>query len=327
MNFGAVALVVVLLAAPLSAHAQPRGKMHRIGYLSLQRVEADKSWLAAFRQGLRDLGHVEGENIVIHQRHATGRPEKLSGLASELVGLEVDVLVVYGLWALLEAGWKAPVTLPIVFTVDADPVGKGLVESLARPGGNITGLSDAHADLVPKRLQFIKEVIPSAARVGVLLNPDSRASQSQLKSAQAAGPALGMTVVPVEVKGRGRDDMDRAFATMSRDLGALLVIGDPSVSVHRSRIAELALKARIPTIATVREWADAGLLIAYGTNFHDLWRRAATYVDKILKGARPGDLPVEQPTRFDLVINLKTARALGLTIPPSFLLRADGVIE
>jgi putative ABC transport system substrate-binding protein len=204
-------LVLILGLETPPAEAQGSRRVHRIGYLSLQRVEGDQSWVAAFRQGLRDLGYVEGESIVIHQRHATGRADKLAELASELVGLRIDVLVVYGVWALMEAGWKAPGTLPIVFTVDADPVGKGLVDSLARPGGNVTGLSDAHADLVPKRLQLIKEVLPSAARVGVLLNPDSRASQLQLRSAGAAAPAVGLTLVPVEVKGRGRDDMDRAL--------------------------------------------------------------------------------------------------------------------
>jgi putative ABC transport system substrate-binding protein len=328
MRLGALALVLTLLAGLLAAEAQPQGKMHRIGYLSLQRAEGDKSWVAAFRQGFRDLGYVEGKNIVIEQRHAAGRPERLPELASELLGLKVDVLVVYGLWALIDAGWKAPSTLPIVFTVDPDPVGRGLVASLARPGGNVTGLSDSHADLVPIRLQFLKEVVPSVTRVGVLLNPTSPIATPQLKTAQAAAPALGLTVLPVEVKGRGRDDMDRAFATMGKEgLGALLVIGDPTISVHRSLIAELAIKTRLPTISTVREGAEAGLLMAYGTNFHELWRRAATYVDKILKGAKPGDLPVEQPTKFALVINLKTARALGLTIPPSLLLRADHIIE
>jgi putative tryptophan/tyrosine transport system substrate-binding protein len=328
MRLGAIALLLILLAAPLPPEAQPQGKMHRIGYLSLQRVEGDKNWVAAFRQGLRDLGYVEGENIVIHQRHAAGRSERLSPLASELIALKVDVLVVYGLWALMEAGWKPPATLPIVFTVDADPVGKGLVGSLARPGGNITGLSDAHADLIPKRLQLLKEIVPSAARVGVLLNPDNQASVTQLKTAQAAAPALGLTVLPIEVKGRGRDDVDRAFAAMGKeDLGALLIIGDPTVSVHRSRITELAVKTRLPAISTVREWAETGLLMAYGTSFQELWRRAATYVDKILKGAKPGDLPVEQPTKFDLVINLKTARAMSLTIPPSVMLRADHIVE
>jgi ABC-type uncharacterized transport system substrate-binding protein len=322
----AVILTLSLTLAPLAADAQEAAKVWRIGYLSLQRAEGDKSWVAAFRQGLRELGYVEGQNVVIEQRHAAGRSERLPELASELVRLEVDVLVVYGLWALIGAGWKAPSTLPIVFTVSADPVGEGLVTSLARPGGNVTGLSDSHAELVPKRLELLKEVVPSAVRVGVLFNPAR--SARQFETAQAAASALRLTVLPVEVKGREPDDVDRAFAAMGQQRpGGLLVIGDPTVSVHRGRIAELAVKARLPTISTVREWAEAGLLMAYGTNFHELWRRTATYVAKILKGAKPADLPVEQPTKFELVINLKTAKALGLTIPPSVLGRADHVIE
>ena len=320
-----------MFAAPAAAEAQPVGKVARIGYLSLQRADgrdADKSWVAAFRQGLRDLGYVEGRNVVIEQRHAAGRADRLPGLASELVRLEIDVLVVFGLSALIEAGWKAPGALPIVFTIDPDPVGRGLVASLAHPGGNVTGLSDAHADLVPKRLELLREAAPSAVRVGVLFNPASALGPAQLKTARAAAPALGMSVLPVEIRGRERKDIDRAFETMGRErLSGILILGDPTIGVHRSRIVELAIRGRLPAVSTLREWAEAGLLMSYGTDFHDLWRRAATYVDKILKGAKPGDLPVEQPTKFDLLINLKTARALGLTIPPSVLARADQVIE
>jgi putative ABC transport system substrate-binding protein len=320
-----------LLAAPLASEAQPAGKVVRIGYLSLQREDGrdgDQSWVAAFRKRLRDLGYVEGRNVAIEQRHAAGRADRLPELASELVRLKLNVLVVFGLSALIDAGWKAPDTLPIVFTIDPDPVGRGLVASLARPGGNVTGLSDAHADLVPKRLELLKEAAPSAVRVGVLFNPASSLGPAQLKTAQAAAPALGMTVLPVEVRGRGRQDIDRAFETMGKErFTGLLILGDPTVGVHRSRIVELAVKSRLPAVSTLREWAEAGLLMSYGTNFHDLWRRAATYVDKIVKGAKPGDLPVEQPTKFDLLINLKTAKALGLTIPSSLLLRADQVIE
>jgi putative tryptophan/tyrosine transport system substrate-binding protein len=323
-----VVLAFSLALSPLAAIGQPTGKMYQIGYLSLQRPDGDRSWVAAFRQGLRELGYIEGENIVIQQRHAAGRADRLPDLASELIGLKVDVLVVYGLWALVGSGWKPPSALPIVFTVDPDPVGRGLVASLARPGGNVTGLSDAHADLVPKRLQLLKDVVPSAGRIGVLLNPDNPMATSQLKTAQAAAPSLGLTVLPVEVKGRGRDDMDLVFARIGQQrLGGLLIIGDPTVSVHRARIADLAIQARLPTISTVREWAETGGLMSYGTSFHELWRRTATYVDKVLKGAKPADIPVEQPTKFELVINLKTAKALGLTIPQSVLLRANQIID
>jgi len=317
-----------LLAASLAAGAQPAGKVVRIGYLSLQREDGDKSWMAAFRQRLQDLGYVEGRNVVIEQRHAAARADRLPELASELVRLKLDVLVVYGLSALIDAGWKAPRALPIVFTIDPDPVGRGLVASLARLGGNVTGLSDAHADLVPKRLELLKEAAPLTVRVAVLFNPASSLGPAQLKTAQAAAPTLGMTVLPVEVRGRGRNDIDRAFETMRKGRSTgILILGDPTVGVYRSRIAELAVKGQLPAVSTLRESAEAGLLMSYGTDFHDLWRRAATYVDKILKGAKPGDLPVEQPTKFELVINLKTAKALGLAIPPSLLQRADQVID
>src|SRR5262249_32547475 len=310
------------------AHAQTAEKVARIGYLSLQREDGDQSWFAAFRQGLRELGYVEGKNVLIEQRHAAGRADRLPGLASELIRLKPDVLVVYGLWELNAAGWKPPGALPVVFTVDPDPVGRGLVSNLAHPGGNVTGLSDAHADLVPKRLELLKEAAPATSRVAFLFNPASPLAPRQLKAAQAAAPALGMTVLPVEVRGRERHAIDAAFETIAKEHATgVLIIGDPTVSVHRRQIVEHAAERRLPAVSTVREWADAGLLMSYGTDFRDLWRRAATYVDKILKGAKPGDLPVEEPTKFNLIVNLKTAKAMGLTVPPSFLLRADQVIE
>jgi putative ABC transport system substrate-binding protein len=322
------AMSLSLLAAPLVAEAQPAAKVARIGHLSLQREAGDKSWVAAFRQGLQELGYVEGRDIAIEQRHAAGRSERLPELASELVSRKVDVLVVYGLWALIEAGWKAPGALPIVFTIDPDPVGRGLVASLGRPGGNITGLSDTHADLVAKRLELLREAAPSAVRVGVLFNPASPLGPPQLKTAQAAAPALGMTVFPLPLGGQGRDDIDRAFEKIRKErFTGILVIGDPTVGIHRNRIAELALKSQLPAISTLRESVQAGLLMSYGTDFHRLWRRAATYVDKILKGTKPSDLPVEQPTEFELLINLKTAKALGITIPRSLLMRAHQIIE
>ena len=318
--------VLALVAAPLVAEAQRTGKVWRIGYLSLATdTGSSRDLLVAFRDGLRTLGYVEGENIAIEQRHAGGRLERLPELAADLVRLKVDVLVTYGS---ASAAKQATKTIPIVFIVEPDPVGTGLVASLARPGGNITGVSDAHADLVPKRLQLLKEVVPLAARVGFLLNPANHYAPPQLKTAQAAGRTLGLTVVPAEVKGPAREDIDRAFATMERERpAALVVVGDPTLGVHRTRIAELAIKHRLPTVGTVRTWAEGGLLMAYGANFIELFRRAATYVDKILKGVNPAQLPVEQPTKFDLVINLKTAKALGVTLPPSLLLRANDVIQ
>jgi len=319
-------LVLVLFAASLAAEAQSGAKLWRIGYLSVAQVEVDKSWVGAFRDGLRELGYVEGQNLVLQQRHAAGHSERLPELAAELLRLRVDILVVYGAWLQPK---KLPSTIPIVFTVAPDPVREGLVASLARPGGNVTGLSDSHADLVPKRLELLKEVVPSVSLVAVFFNPDSSEALLQLTAVQAAARVLGMTVLPVEVKGAQPPDIVGAFATIEKErrTGALLVIAEPAMLSHRTRIAEFAIKNRLPVIGTQRGWAEGGFLMSYGTNFHDLWRRAATYVDKILKGAKPADLPVEQPTKFELVINLKTAKALGLTIPQSVLLRADQVLE
>ena len=317
------------LAAPLAAAAQPAGRIWRIGYLSLVsgKLEQYEPWLAAFRNGLRELGYVEGENVIIEQRYAAGRIERLPSLAAELVRLRVDVLVAAPAGSAFAAK-KVTSTVPIVFMGEPDPVGTGLVASLARPGGNATGLADAHADLIPKRLELLKQLVPSASRVGILWNPSNASTAPQFKSVQAVAPALGLTIVPGEVKGPGRDDLDRAFATMAGDRpGALLVIADPTLGNQRKRIAELSIAHRLPASGTHRGWTEGGLLMSYGTDFVALFRYGAVLVDKILKGARPGDLPIEQPTKFELVFNLRTAKALGLTIPPSLLARADQVIE
>lgn len=326
MHVAFLVFVLALLAPAASGRAQRLETIPRIGYLSTSSLEADKSWVLAFRQRLRELGYVEGESIIIEQRHAAQRLERLPGLAAELVRLNVNAIVVYGPHAILAAK-NATSTIPIVFTVSADPVEAGYVASLARPGGNVTGLSDFHAGTVAKRLELVKEVSPAAARVAVLLNPANPTAVRQLESIQAAALALRATAFSVDVRGPG--DIDRAFTTMGRHRSdGLLIIPDSSWYLgHEKRIAELALKHRLPSISTVKTWPDAGGLMSYGTNFHDSWRRAATYVDKILKGAHPADLPVEQPTKFELAINLKTAKALGLTISPSLLLRADHVIQ
>ena len=324
-----VAGTVALVATPLTAKAQQAAKTWRIGYLSLAsgEVEQYKIWIAAFRDALRQLGYVEGENVIIEQRYAAGQIDRLPALAAELVHLNIDVLVAAPAGSAL-AATKVTSSIPIVFMGEPDPVGTGLVASLARPGGNATGLADAHADLVPKRLELLKQIVPSASRVGVLWNPSSPATAPQLKTVLAAAPALSLTIVPVAVKGSTRHDLDRAFATIAKDqLGVLLIIADPTLGNQRSRIAELSIANRVATSGTHRGWAEGGLLMSYGTNFVELFRQGAGVVDKILKGARPGELPVEQPTKFDLVINLKTAKALGLTIPPSLLLRADQMIE
>ena len=325
MHLATLALVLVLLAVPLAIEAQQAGKGWRVGYLSSSSAERERARLAAFQQGLRELGYSEGKSIFIEQRYAGGEFERLPELAAELVRLKVDVFVVAGAPA-AHAAKKASSVIPIVMTAVADPVGMGLVASLARPGGSITGLSDFNTGLVAKRLELLREVAPSVSRVAVLLNPTNPSNPPQLKLTQAAAATLAVTLLAFEAK--RADEIDRAFAAIKTERpGALIVIGDPLLGTHAKRIVELSTRNRLPAIYWSREFPDAGGLMSYGTNFADLWRRAATYVDKILKGAKPGDLPVEQPTKFELVINLKTAKALGLTIPHSLLLRADQVID
>lgn len=319
--------LLALGATPLGAEAQQPGKVARIGYLAAVPAELDKSWRTAFQQGLEELGYLEGKNIVIEWRHASGRMEKLPELAAELVRLKVDVFFVYGREA-TDAAIKASSSTPIIIAADPDPVGAGLATSLARPGGRITGLSDLHGDMTSKRLELLKEVVPSVSRVAVLFNPANIVSALQMKSIQASARTMGLTVLAWGVG--GPEDIDRAFAMIGRERpGGLLVVAESAVvgGINRNRIVDHAMKNRLPLIGTVRGWADAGALMAYGTNFHDLWRRAATYVDKILKGAKPADLPIEQPTKFALVINLKSAKALSITIPQTVLLRADEVIQ
>jgi len=315
-----------LLAAPLAAEAQPVAKVPRIGYLALNPT-ANPHLHEAFRQGLRDLGYVEGRNVVIESRDAEGKPERLPALAAELVALKVDVLVAQPTVAALAAK-QATRTLPIVFPV-ADPVSSGLVTSLARPGGNLTGLSILAPEMVGKGLELLKQAVPGVSRVAVLWDPGAfpeRTAKDMRKEVEVAARALGVRLQFIEA--RGPDDFDRAFSEMTRArAGALTVLGGSMLFSERKRLVDLAAKNRLPAVYPWREGVDAGGLMAYGPNVADLFRRAATYVDKILKGAKPGDLPIEQPTKFELVINLKTAKALGLTIPRSLLQRADQVIE
>ena len=322
---GLVATLVLGLASPLTAGAQPAERLWRVGYLSLG--VARQAWVAAFRDGLRELGYVEGENLIIEQRYAEGQVERLPALAAELLRLKVDVLVAAPAGT-AAAAKKVTSTVPIVFMGEPDPIGTGLVASLARPGGNATGLADAHADLIPKRLELLKQLVPSVSRVGVLWNPSNVATAPRWNTVQTAASALGLTISPVEVRGPRRDDLDRAFTAIGRlRLGGLLVIGDSTLGVQRNRIAELSVAHGLPTSGTHRGWAEAGLLMSYGTDFVALFRHGAVLVDKILKGAKPAALPVEQPTKFELTINAKTAKALGLTIPPSILARADAIIQ
>ncbi len=316
-----------LLAAPLAAEGQQQsGKVYRIGYLNASSGIANPSILEAFRQGLRELGWVEGQNIVIEYRFAEGRFDRLPDLAAELVRLKVDLIVAAPAPAALAAK-NATGTIPIIFMGVSDPVGVGLVASLARPGGNVTGLSySVGSSIYAKDLELLKEAVPKVRRVAVLSNPASPSQPLTISDIKGAAQSLGLRLRLLEARGLG--EFDGAFAAMARErAGALLVITDPAFSPYRARLVDLAAKNRLPSIFTQREDAEAGALMSYGPRLSDLWRRAATYVDKTLRGAKPGDLPVEQPTKFELVINLRTAKALGLTIPPSLLLRADEVIE
>ena len=316
------------IATPLVAEAQQAVKIARIGYLSPSPAAANPHLPKAFRQGLRDLGYVEGRNVVIEYRSAEGKLERLPDLAAELVALKVDVIVASSTVGALAAK-QATRTLPIVFIGAADPVTSGLFTSLVRPGGYVTGSSNLAPELVGKCLEQLKQAVPGVSRVAVLWQPGGQGegtNKDMLKGADVAARALGVRLQLVEA--RGREDFDGAFSEMTRaDAGALTVLPSAMLFIERRRLVDLAAKSRLPAVYTWREFVDAGGLMAYGPNLADLWRRAATYVDKILKGAKPGDLPVEQPTKFELVINLKTAKALGLTIPPSLLLPADQVIE
>jgi putative tryptophan/tyrosine transport system substrate-binding protein len=316
----------VLVAAPLAAEEQPAGKVQRIGYLTAGSVTANPRVLEAFRQGLRELGWVEGQNIVIEYRSAEGRFDRLPELAAELVRLKVDVVVAAPTPAALAAKHTTGM-VPIVGVSLTDPVGLGLIASLARPGGNVTGVSySVGTDIFGKDLELLKEAVPTVRRVAILSNPDGPSQPLTIRNIKAAAQSLGLQLQLVEARGPG--DFDGAFAAMARErVGALLVVTDPVFIPHRARLVNLAAKNGLPSIFTQKADVEAGGLMSYGPDFADMYRRAATYVDKILKGAKPGDLPVEQPTKFELVINLKTAKALGLAIPPSLLARADQVIE
>jgi putative ABC transport system substrate-binding protein len=317
-----------LLAAPLAAEAQQAAKIARIGWLTNDPA-SNPHPPEAFRQGLRNLGYVEGRNLVIEYRSAEGNLERLPALAAELVALKVDVIVAaVGTVAALAAK-QATRTLPIVFIGAGEPVTSGLVTSLARPGGNVTGLSALIPELVGKCLEHLKQAVPGVSRVAVLWQLgaiDERTEKDRLKRADVAARALGVRLQVVEA--RGPADFDRAFSDMTgARAGALTVLSGSMFFIERRRLVDLAAKHRLPAVYQVREYVDAGGLMSYGPNLADMYRRAATYVDKILKGAKPDDLPVEQPTKFELVINLKTAKALGLTIPQSLLQRADEVIQ
>jgi ABC-type uncharacterized transport system substrate-binding protein len=320
-------LLVRLLAAPIAGEAQHGATIRRIGFLSPSSPSDPLTSrnLGAFREGLRELGYVEGQNIAIEFRWAEGKYDRLPGLAAELVSLKVDIIVATSLPA-IQAAKQATRTIPIVMATSLDPVSTGFVASLAHPGGNITGLSAMAPDLVGKQLELLKEVVPKVSRVALLGNPANPGTAPMVRRAQDAARELGVRLQPLEA--RGPSEIDRAFAAMTRErAGALIVLLDVMFAEHRARIADLAAKHRLPAVYGLQEYAEAGGLMVYGSSFVERFRRAATFVDKILKGAKPADLPIEQPTKFELVINLKTAKALGLTIPQSLLQRADQVIE
>ena len=313
-------------AWPIVARAQQKS-VPVIGFLGI--AEPGVLAMVAFRQGLRELGYVEGSNVLIEYRWAEGKMERLPVLAAELVARKVDVILTAGGTVAALAAKQATTAVPIVFGVVGDPIAEGLVSSLARPGGNVTGLSNVTNDLVGKWLELVKQVTPGVSLIAVLMKPDSmpeEARKVRLKEVAVSGQALGVQLQVVEA--RGPADFDRAFSEMSaKGAGALLVLTTPVFDIERQRIVDLAAKNRLPSMYASRNYVESGGLMCYGPNFADLYRRAAGYVDKILKGAKAADLPVEQPIKFELVINLKAANALGLTVPPMLLAQADEVIE
>lgn len=320
-----VTLALGILAAPLTAQVRQPAKVYRIGVLSGSGRTSAPHVRQAFYQRLRDLGYVEGQNIIIEWRWAEGKLDRLPDLAAELVQLNVDLIVATAPAPVLAAK-NATRTIPIVMVFTPDPVQLGLVASLARPGGNITGLSSMSIDLSAKQLELLKEAVPKILRVAVLMNPANPWHALGLKEVGVRAQALALDLEILEV--RRPEEFEDAFSAITRKRGgAVLVLADPMFFTHRTRLAELAAKHRLPAVYGLREHVEAGGLMSYWPNTVDSIRQATTYVDRILKGAKPGELPIEQPTRFELVINLKTAKALGLTIPPSVLVRADQVIQ
>jgi putative ABC transport system substrate-binding protein len=317
-----VALLAVLLPGPLASSAEgPGPRSARIGFLG----DAPPFLADAFRAGLRELGYVEGSNLVIEYRPAEWKNERLPELAADLVRLKVDVIVTANVRA-TEAARRATSTIPIVFTVSGDPVAEGIVSSLARPGGNLTGLATISPELVGKQIEMLRAVVPRLTRIAVLKNPAQSSHPRAVREAQAAARVLGIQVHVLEA--RTSPEIAAAFASMTAQrVEGLLVLRDAEFRAHRAEIVAHAARGRLPTMYGLREEAEAGGLMAYGASVPQLFRRAATYVDKILRGAKPGELPVEQPTTFELVINLKTAKTLGLVVPPSLLGQADDVIQ
>jgi putative ABC transport system substrate-binding protein len=318
-------LALVLLVTPLTVAAPPFSTVHRIGFLWNASPVLTRHLLEAFRHGLHERGYVEGTHFIIESRYAEGDPARLPSLAAELVGLQVAVIVTAGSQA-IQAVKQATSTIPVVIAASADPVEMGFVTSLARPGENLTGLSLSAPELSGKRLELLKEAVPAITHVAVLANPANPSTAAQLRETQRAAQALQVQLHMVEV--RGRHELDQAFSIMRHvPADALLVLLDPLFIQQRARLVEMTATSQLPAMYGFREDVEMGALMAYGPSFPDMFRRAATYVDKILQGARPATLPIEQPTKYELVLNLKTAQALRITLPPTLLILADEVIR
>jgi putative ABC transport system substrate-binding protein len=308
----------------MGARAQQAGRLPTIGFLDATSRSTQGQIASVFTQRLRELGWLDGRNVTVEVRWAEGRRERYSEIAAEFVRLKVDVIVTYAVPAII-ATKQATSTIPIVFAAAGDPVGNGLVQSLARPGGNVTGLSNQSSDLVGKRIELLREVVPGLRQLAIMVNASAPNAVLEKSEVETTARTLGLDVVLLEI--RQAADIEPAFAPLKGRTQALYVVIDPLVNTSRVRINTLAFGARLPTMHAFREFVEAGGLMSYGPNLPDLYRRAAEYVDKILRGARPADLPVEQPVKFDLVVNLTTAKALGLTVPLAMLARADEVIE
>jgi putative tryptophan/tyrosine transport system substrate-binding protein len=320
-----LALCAMLPALCASAEAQQTGKIFRIGFLVANFPSTNPGRLEAFRQGLRDLGYVEGKSLVIEWRYAEGKPDRLPALAAELVRLKVDLIVTAGPAATRPAK-EATVTIPIVMGFDNDPVGNGFVATLARPGGNITGVSTLAPEISGKQLELLKEIVLRLSRVAVFGNSNEPGNAQALREVEVAAGAFGVQLQHLDV--RDPKDIETAFRAVNKGRAdAILMLNSPVLNPHRTQVVNLAVKSRIPVIYGQSEFVEAGGLMTYGVSFPDLFRRAATYVDKILKGAKPADLPVEQPIKFEFIVNLKAAKQIGLTIPPNVLVRADKVLK
>lgn len=321
-----LAISLVVLSSPPLAEVQEVGKVYRIGHVSLMTPEGMAPYVQEFEKGLRDLGYVKGRNYVIEDRSANGKPEFVEPAAAELARLKVDVILT-GINQGVAAARKATTTIPIVMVYGIDPVGAGFIQSLARPGGNVTGGAfEAAPEIYGKKVELLKEIKPSLARVALLWNPAYPGSMTYMKATNDAARQLGVRFQSVEV--RAPNELESAFAAISKERSeGVIVVGDPITFPARAQIAKLAARVRLPVLASWREFAEAGALLSYGPNSLERWRRAAVYVDKLLKGARASELPVEQPATFELVVNLTVAKELGLTIPQSLLLRADRVIQ